>query len=344
MSSAATHKAPVPGNYCTHAIEFLKEAGPLLEETLGLPADLEAFLVECLTDAVKFILPGNGLLFAEQDYKPSMFDLQRLPFPICALEFTADDDLFKQDSGLLRAPKRIALCFDPKALSALQLNRLTKLRMGRPFAKELPARSLAIMSVYEANGLWASSTGLQLIDLDHDVPIPTDSVEALELSKVASSVQHKLGNKTTKYGLPATMLDFPGRLAFDPNYDFETSLQNLYIDTADEVRVAYEFLAALNCANVGTESIAAPKALNAKRQKKGKTPFFDYKVLNLGAAHSYEGVGAGMHASPRTHLRRGHLRRLGEKAGNKTLWINATVVNRNGPVEQGVSQTYRVKT
>lgn len=81
----------------------------------------------------------------------------------------------------------------------------------------------------------------------------------------------------------------------------------------------------INCANVTTEEIAAPAFLNKKRLAKGKQPFFSYKILQLSEDRRPRSeTGAdGKHASPRMHLRRGHLRRL-EK---KVVWVRPAMVN-----------------
>jgi hypothetical protein len=39
----------------------------------------------------------------------------------------------------------------------------------------------------------------------------------------------------------------------------------------------------LNCANVTTAEIAAPKLINRKRQGKAKPPLFSYRVLQISA-------------------------------------------------------------
>lgn len=86
-----------------------------------------------------------------------------------------------------------------------------------------------------------------------------------------------------------------------------------------------QFLCALECKNVRVESAAPDAKLNAARARKGKLPLVSYKVLTLDSTPKRiaDSRGGGTHASPRTHLRRGHIRRLA--AGN--VWVNSTVVN-----------------
>lgn len=104
--------------------------------------------------------------------------------------------------------------------------------------------------------------------------------------------------------------------------------------------VLVQFLAALSCSNSATaESLPPNPALNTKRRKAGKTPFFTYKILTISgnSGQSLEAAGGGTHGSPRVHLRRGHIRRLPEK----TVWVNACVV---GDKSKGlVQKDYRVK-
>ena len=69
--------------------------------------------------------------------------------------------------------------------------------------------------------------------------------------------------------------------------------------------------------------IAAIEQQGKKREAKGKVPFFTYKVLTLKPSKRSSGEGlGGTHASPRVHLRRGHIRRLPDKR----IWVNGCVV------------------
>lgn len=58
------------------------------------------------------------------------------------------------------------------------------------------------------------------------------------------------------------------------------------------------------------ETVHQPAALNAKRQKTGKLPLFDYRVVDLATKYRTHGgsgsTGAGSGVRQRCHLRRGH--------------------------------------
>jgi hypothetical protein len=103
-------------------------------------------------------------------------------------------------------------------------------------------------------------------------------------------------------------------------------------DARDEVSMLLQTCVVLNCANVTTAEIAAPKLINRKRQGKGKPPFFSYHVLQISAPRA-TGVSSGgeQHASPRAHLRRGHVRRLEER----TVWVRPAMVNPGAAVAAG---------
>lgn len=99
------------------------------------------------------------------------------------------------------------------------------------------------------------------------------------------------------------------------------------------------FICALSCKNTKIEdsSIQQSSVKNSIRKSKGKLPFFTHKILTIdGAGSEKKNPNGGSHASPRVHLRRGHIRRL----ENKNVWVNSCVV---GDKSKGmVSKDYTV--
>jgi hypothetical protein len=93
-----------------------------------------------------------------------------------------------------------------------------------------------------------------------------------------------------------------------------------------------EFLEALSCKNITTATHQKEdKVHNYRRIKKGKLPFYETKILVIDTKEklaSQQQTRTGTHASPRQHLRRGHIRRL--PSGN--YWVNSCVV---GDAEKG---------
>lgn len=93
---------------------------------------------------------------------------------------------------------------------------------------------------------------------------------------------------------------------------------------------------ALQCCNVQLETIPAPVALNKKRLAHGKLPFVEYKILTV-AGRQTAFTGEGTHASPRQHIRRGHIRRISD---NRTVWVNQCLVGN--PNKGFIVKDYRV--
>lgn len=110
--------------------------------------------------------------------------------------------------------------------------------------------------------------------------------------------------------------------------------------TSYMVKVVIVTLAVLRCNNVEAVDNAPPVALNKKRVKNGKIPFFTYKTLHIHPSHRKALIPNHLGAQkcgPRLHMRRGHIRRL--QSGVMT-WVQSCVV---GSPKQGmVFKDYRV--
>lgn len=90
----------------------------------------------------------------------------------------------------------------------------------------------------------------------------------------------------------------------------------------------------LRCVNVETRDEPAPTKLNAKRVARGKVPLFSYKTLSLAVPNIRRASAnaGGTHASPRVHLRRGHIRQLSD---DRAIWVQPCVVgSKHGLVQK----------
>jgi len=111
----------------------------------------------------------------------------------------------------------------------------------------------------------------------------------------------------------------------ESHYRHGTSQEDIEDVNIRSKRSLVELCEALACRNVSTEVVErVDRSVNARRIKDGKRPIYETKMLVINAtAQSKTGIGGtGFHASPRQHLRRGHIRRL--KIGN--IWVNSCVV------------------
>lgn len=96
--------------------------------------------------------------------------------------------------------------------------------------------------------------------------------------------------------------------------DFFTSI-------AYPLRVIANFVSLCNCSNIKAEKIFEPSlALKKAAQKRGNLPPDEYYTLDCWTGeHRERGQDqGGSHASPRFHVRRGHIRRL---ASGGTTWV-----------------------
>ena len=100
-----------------------------------------------------------------------------------------------------------------------------------------------------------------------------------------------------------------------------------------------ELLCALTCRNIEIDTLQQESPKNQRRIKAGKLPIYETKVLTLKVNETVKQSGKTgfSHASPRQHLRRGHIRRH-PTAGN--IWVNNCVV---GSAEKGfIEKQYKI--
>lgn len=108
---------------------------------------------------------------------------------------------------------------------------------------------------------------------------------------------------------------------------------------SDWARCAAHVFQILRCVNLETKDNHPPLALNKKRIASGKVPIYSFKTLHLRVPnyrHDRQDSG-GTHASPRIHLRRGHIRTL---ADGRTVWVQPCVV---GSKHGTIHKNYRLR-
>lgn len=126
-------------------------------------------------------------------------------------------------------------------------------------------------------------------------------------------------------------------VGFDPtrfDSDKKASIGNWFLGIP--TRAVLNLLCTLSCSNAHIEDhpIKPSKLKNDMRKKKKKLPFFEFKILTIDTDKNNSNTQVktiGSHASPRIHLRRGHIRKL----PSKNVWVNACVV---GDKSKGIIQ------
>lgn len=100
------------------------------------------------------------------------------------------------------------------------------------------------------------------------------------------------------------------------------------LDTFWALLLMIEAIKIINCSNIIIHDNKPKAGVNKKRIIKGKPPLYTYKTLHIDTSEkeTTKGPGGGTHASPRVHLRRGHIRKL---PSGKTIWVQPCVVGKN---------------
>ena len=310
-------------NYCAHAIEQFTSDERILRKVAPRAAAGHLRVIELLRGAVKFILPNCAELIDSRDVRQAHLDLLRLPFPCIALEAPwIKEDGIDELAGFEQAAatKRIALCWEEQrtgGLASLQ-----------PENRQ-PARGVFVLPIYwlPRSMRWVMGIGGTAVPYDatFERANPDRMLEASRIAHQGLADVGLLKKQNSFRATPFIVLPEPfEQVKMEQGVD--RALAAVLLDSRDEVMALIGACTVLNCANVRTEDVLPSAALNKKRQAHGKQPFFTYKVLQLGDG---QGAAAGMspggtHASPRMHLRRGHVRVLPDK---RTVWVRNSMVN-----------------
>jgi hypothetical protein len=108
-------------------------------------------------------------------------------------------------------------------------------------------------------------------------------------------------------------------------HDIEEAAKFTLLGAMKFIRVYTSVCQTLKHRHVETLDIEPDAKENRVRRIKGKAPLFTYKTLVIGEPKPQIKTGkGGTHASPRSHLRRGHYRT--SKNGNR-YWVSAAFVN-----------------
>jgi len=321
-----------PLNYSAHALEDLKQFVATLHKSGDTwSASAVQTLIGLLRRSNKFLMPNCCELIDPHEIRQTHLELLRLPFPCTAFEapWVKEGESVEGngDFETTSSPKRIALCWDSEEC-AEALPGLNSI-LGRN-----PGGGVVVVPIYwlEAIKQWVPVAGGMFVPYENEVSragLGDDAPQASQTLHKALFESGRAKKGAPRFSaepfvlLPEIFEDMAAKLG-----GIEQALAQVMFDCHDEVMMLIQACSVLNCANVHTVEVRPDAPINKKRQAKGLQPFFTYKVLQLtddrgGAARE----GGGGHASPRMHLRRGHMRRL----ENKVTWVRATTVNFGAP-------------
>jgi len=318
-----------PLNYTTKAIEDL--LGLADRPTCAPDGKLGfRFLADHLRRAEVFVLPDGGELFDRSKPHGEMPGMvYKPPFPVIAVEYQTSCDRWMQ-ADETACPKRIALAWEWDG----------KMPDGS-IDGEGPAPGSGVMiasiSYFAEQRLWMPVGGAMLISYEaayavaQPRPYQIAMAEAGRIPK-RSLTERRLQITNTLALLPESLAAAAQVMGMDAVFDTLTR------DLMDEINAYCDLCIALACNNVSAERIAQPERLNRARIKAGKLPLKDFHVLNVAGAGIGGATGAGNGSGVRSHLRRGHVRRLGPE---RMTWVNACMVN--GSRAGFVDKAYAVK-
>ncbi|WP_413460706.1 hypothetical protein [Herbaspirillum huttiense] len=298
-------------NYSADAFNDLLE----LARSLETPGDLVKLqsvltlrgMASKLRNSQKFLLPLNGDILEVAGMRESYLDLLRLPYPITALEFPTDPS---RNGG---ARKCVVLAWT----GTDGLNERSEVfSLDEDELGEVIQFTVFYFS-YKQNA-WRPTPCTFWFHRNH-----------IELQGTA--ITKGLGYA---HSYPSLFAGFYDRFKDDPDALKDEIHEELKIG----MDTLIEFCLTVNCENVRQSVIPASEILNKRRVERGDKPFDTYRVLTIpGSGSRGASVSADFHASPRLHIRRGHLRRL---ASGKVTWVRHTLV---GDANRGVAEkSYKV--
>jgi hypothetical protein len=237
------------------------------------------------------------------------------------------------ENAQINASKRIALCWDSTS----------DFEPYPGFADRSRAGAYVLSIFYDKdNDYWATPPGCLFIPYDGELQKVTDVEGTFGAQAQAIRETKRLAKRPKAFVGDCAVILPELFMGLVDRSGMEQVRNSVALDTIDEAHMLIQLCAVLNASNVRTAEAAPPAALNKKRLKGGKTPFFSYHVLQLdtdqGGARG-TAIG-GTHESPRLHLRRGHLRRIEGKV--KPVYVRSHLVG--DPRRGFADKDYSVRT
>jgi hypothetical protein len=314
-----------PLHYTPKAIQALLNVPPSAP-----PGAIAGFryLVSKLRAAQVFVLADHGQLLERDRPRPEVAgDIFRPPFPVVALEYTAQAEQWTDGFyASERCSKRIALAWEwqddmPPELAVWQRRTMS------------PGVVVASIAFYDSKQTWvpvAAGMHIPFEDPWREQGPPTPFLQAaLASGRIKQAVTKQRALATT----PIALIPEAVSAVMAARGGVVGALDIFGADTMDEVNAYTDLCYALACKNVTARENRAPTSLNKQRLKAGKLPLKGFHVLELSGGAEMPGIGgsAGPRSGPRSHLRRGHIRRL---PGERVTWVNSTVVRGRGFVDK----------
>lgn len=340
-----------PLNYTPSAIDDLKELerGCLYEKPYT--AHVLRNMINLLENSVKFILPNCADFIAPEDLRQTHLDLARLPYPVVTFEIPWEKEGALEsyfDKQAVLSTKRIALCWEAKVdLEPVPgINRVLD---------RFPGGGVFVCSVYwvDDRQCWHPSYGGLFYPYDNTLNTVADLTSRPGASRLAVASLQDAGLVSQTHmkqykAEPVVILPEFASQTESVLGNRDKLFADIIINSRDELQAFINACSILNCANVVVDELVplSSKKTQWVRGKRVKIqepvvrPRFTYKVLQISDEQRTKSTGKGISTGAHTkrmHLRRGHIRRWGERL----IWVRPSVVNP-GSVQGAVIKDYQL--
>lgn len=321
-----------PGNYSVHFLEQLQTM-PVMQGNTSTPrsaANLR-WLARQIEISQHFILPDEGRLIEVNEMPDFMPDIMRPPYHRTVVEYTAAKELAPDRNDQVVSSKRVILAIDVQS------------------GDDLPPKPLALTTVHEGPGVllipisyydelkfWGPPAMGLFVRYGQEVVRTSGEVYISDHQLRMMGQSREKIVRTGVLDVMAVGLAVDQIMQVNTPHQLREIVDQLMADAQSEMFAYQQMCLALSCKNVGTEKIDAEHRLNRARIRRGKRSLFDYHILTVPGADTNE-TGENTGRTVRSHLRRGHIRRL---SGQRLTWVNATIVK--GGSAGFVHKTYEV--
>jgi hypothetical protein len=311
-------------NYSAHVIDAI----PLMSKNFrrsGMAQDAETLRAWAgmIERSVKFVLPPAGVYFTQGKGLREGVYPQRMPFPLISLEVPYPESNY--DFGGVKSSRRHIMCQEANMIQS-----------GEGWAidntpKEPEGFFITIFSYVDRAKAWVPQACSAYVRYD----TPTGSGDNATYPGEAWA---KNGQSTMGFARVPVLAQMWDSVVLRGG---SAEAEKAFIrDTAEEVRIAFEFLQVLACRNVRQSENPPSEKLNKARVRSGKKPIDKFYTLRIGDVligrphdgHQFTGA-----FKVREHFRSGHIRRLDDRS----VWVTDTIVAA-GSAEGRVVKRYAV--
>lgn len=255
-------------NFSTECLEHLRIHYEAFKH-MGFNIDAEFIkgLAADLTVATKFLIPSPGGMNVVA--KKASLQYMKLPYPICAFEYSCPEARYDGMQAIANAnisttksSKRIALAYD----CSKNVGPVKFLKDARQIPRD--SKGILIFSLYylDDHHMWSPSFAGGYVDADSVGDDAHFLIDQKHINLTIDAVPFLVQNIEHSFG----------------HLNGDNLTRALLNDIADEVGSTIRACLLLNTRNLKVVKVnEAPVALNKKRAKNGKPPFFEYKTLDI---------------------------------------------------------------